>query len=94
MPVSVDGIIETNQYFKEYLEKYPEQAKVVFKTVALTRSKGRHPCAYLIANKRIKDFIPLTPVSGTIVTQFTAEDAEAAGLLEELLLSMFRKNTF
>lgn len=38
-----------------------------------------HNCAYIIANKPIHEFIPLTTISGVKVTQYTANSVEAVG---------------
>lgn len=41
-----------------------------------------HNCAYVIADRPIKEFIPLTRVSDVAVTQYTAKSVEAVGGLK------------
>ena len=73
------GSIDYDPALKEYVTKYPDDWKIVQKCLGLPRQKGRHASAYVIANRPIHEFIPLTEVSGVKVTQFTANSVEAAG---------------
>lgn len=75
----VPGTIETDAALKEYVKLFPREWVIVQKVLGLQRQKGRHACAYVIANKPIADFIPLMEIGGYQVTQFTAPSVEAAG---------------
>lgn len=78
----VQGSIERDEAVQEYINKYPEQWEIVQRCLGLSRQKGRHASAYVVANKPISDFIPLTSVSGVTVTQYTAPSVESVGGLK------------
>ena len=78
----IPGSIETDQNLQAYINKYPEDWEVVKRACGLQRSKSRHACGFVIANKPIDDFIPLITVSDTKCTDFTAESVEAVGGLK------------
>lgn len=78
----IQGSIETDESLKEFVKAYPSQWEIVKKMLGLPRQKGRHACAYVIANKPITEFIPMTRVSGIPVTQYTAESVEAVGAIK------------
>lgn len=78
----VDGSKEYDPALKAYISKYPEDWKVVQKALGLTRQKGRHACAYVIANRPISEFIPLTTISNVRVTSYTANSVESVGGLK------------
>lgn len=76
------GSITYDPALQEYIRLFPDEWEHVRNCLGLTRSKGRHACAYVIADEPISSFIPLTSVSGVTVTQFTASSVEAAGGLK------------
>lgn len=78
----VQGSIDRDPAIREYIEKYPEEWKIVQRCLGLSRQKGRHASAYVVANKPISHFIPLTSVSDVTVTQYTAPSVEAVGGLK------------
>jgi DNA polymerase-3 subunit alpha len=78
----VVGSIEYDEALKEYVKKYPGQWEIVQKALSLNRSRGRHPCSYIVGNEPISNFIPLTSVSDIKVTAFTAGPVEAVGGLK------------
>jgi DNA-directed DNA polymerase III PolC len=78
----VTGSIETDKNLQAYIDAYPKDWELVKKCLGLARQKGRHACAYVIANKPIHEFIPLTSVSGIRCTSFTAGPVEAVGGLK------------
>jgi len=69
----------TDEALCTYIERYPEDWEIVKSCIGLPRQKGRHACAYLISNKKISSFVPLTSVGGYNVTAFTAEGVEGVG---------------
>jgi DNA polymerase III alpha subunit len=75
----VEGSITRDKALQEYIRLYPEQWEVVKMCLGLGRGVGRHACAYVLANKPISDFIPLTKINGVTCTQFTAAAVEAVG---------------
>jgi DNA polymerase III alpha subunit len=76
------GSIEYDQALQEYVRRYPDQWEIVKKCLGLARQKGRHACAYVIANRPIHEFIPLTTISDVRVTAYTAPSVEAVGGLK------------
>lgn len=78
----VPGSIETDPALIEYVQKYPDDWEIVKRCLGMTRQKGRHASAYIIANEPIKNFIPITSVGGIPVTAFTADSVEAVGGLK------------
>ena len=78
----VPGSIETDTSLQAYVEAYPQEWGATQRAMGLPRSAGRHPCAFIIADRPIEDFIPLRTVGGERVTQLTAEGVEAVGGLK------------
>lgn len=76
------GHTGTDEALLTYVERYPDEWEVVKRCLGLARQKGRHACAFVIANKAISDWIPMTSVSGVRVTSFTAPAVEAVGGLK------------
>lgn len=79
---SQDGHSGTDNALLTYIERYPDDWAIVQKSLGLGRQLGRHACAFIIANKPINEFIPLTTVSDVRVTSFTAPAVEAVGGLK------------
>lgn len=79
---ATEGHSGSDEALLTYIERYPHDWEIVKKSLGLARQKGRHACAFVIANKPIANFIPLTSVSGVSVTSFTAPAVEAVGGLK------------
>ena len=75
----VAGSITFDKALQEYVRRWPGQWEIVQKAMSLIRSRGRHPCGHVIANKSIRSFIPTVKVGGHTVTQYTAVSVEEAG---------------
>lgn len=78
----VAGSLTFDPALQSYVAAYPEQWKIVQKCLGLGRSFSRHACAYVIANRPIWEFIPLTVIGGVTCTQPTAGAVEALGGLK------------
>jgi DNA polymerase III alpha subunit len=78
----VQGSIETDSALQEYVAKYPRDWEIVQKCLGLQRQRGKHACAFIIANRPIAEFLPMEEVGGSMVTQYDKDDAEAAGGLK------------
>lgn len=78
----VAGSITYDPALQKYVAQYPEQWKIVQKCLGLGRGVSRHACAFLIANRPIWEFVPLTKISDIVCTQFTAGAVEAVGGLK------------
>lgn len=79
---SEPGHAGSDKFLLEYIAKYPKDWEIVKKALGLGRQKGRHASAFLIANKPVDSFIPMTTVGGVRVTSFTAGPVEAVGGLK------------
>jgi len=75
----IDGLIETSEVLRKYAEERPNEWDLVKKSLNLTKSFGRHACAYIIADKPISDFIP---TKYGYVTQYEAGACEEAKLIK------------
>jgi len=82
MGAAEPGHSGTDENLIKYIERYPDDWGIVQGCLGLPRQKSRHACAYVIANRPISEFIPLTTVTGVSVTAFTAEAVEAVGGLK------------
>lgn len=78
----VPGAIETDPVLQAFSKQYPKEWETVKQCLGMTRQKGRHACAFVIADEPIANFIPLTTVGGVRVTQFTASTVESSGGLK------------
>lgn len=78
----VKGAIETVPALQEYIKKYPQEWEIVVKCLGIVRQKGRHACAYVIANEPIRNFLPTAPISDIECTDYTAPSVEASGGLK------------
>lgn len=78
----VPGSVTFDPYLQQYVKLYPDHWEIVQKCLGLGRSTSRHACAYVIANRPIWEFIPLTMISDVVCTQFTAPAVEAMGGLK------------
>lgn len=76
------GSIATDKALQTYAARYPEDFKLVTKCLGLARHRSQHPCAFVIADRPIHEFIPLQTVGGKRVTSFTAAAVEAVGGLK------------
>jgi len=76
------GQIETDPALISFVKTYPAEWEVIQKALGLTRSKGRHACAFVVNNAPISDIIPLVTIGGVRCTQFTKDAVEAMGLLK------------
>lgn len=76
------GSIEYDDALQSYIARYPAQWAIADRCLGITRQKGRHPCAYVICNEPVSNFIPMTSVSDVPVTQYTAKSVEGVGGLK------------
>ncbi len=79
---SVPGHSDSDPALLDYIREFPADWEIVKKCLGLARQKSRHACAFVIANRPIQEFIPLTTVSEVRVTSYTAASVEAVGGLK------------
>lgn len=78
----VEGILTTEPKLMQYVREYPREWETVQKCMGIPAGKGRHACAFVIANDPISSFIPTMTVSDTLVTQPPAPQVESSGGLK------------
>lgn len=76
---SEPGHVGTDEALLTYIERYPDDWAAVQRALGIPRQLGRHACGFVVANKPISDWIPITTVSGVKVTSFAAPAVEAVG---------------
>jgi len=76
------GAIETDPVLIKFTQDFPKEWSIIQQCLGMTRQKGRHACAFVIADEPISNFIPMTTVGGVRVTQFTAPTVESSGGLK------------
>jgi DNA polymerase III alpha subunit len=76
------GAIETDPVLMKFAKDFPKEWETVQQCLGMTRQKGRHACAFVIADEPISNFIPMTTVGGVRCTQFTASTVESSGGLK------------
>lgn len=76
------GSVETDPVLMKFVKDFPKEWETIQQCLGMTRQKGRHACAFVIADEPISNFIPMTTVGGVRVTQFTAATVESSGGLK------------
>ncbi len=82
------GVIEKDGMLQYFVQNYPKEWEIIKRCLGLVRQKGRHACGFIISNEPIANFIPLTTIDKTRVTQFTATSVEAMGALKVDFLNL------
>ena len=85
--ISLDKAIEKSEELGQTYENDPEIRELLDlarRIEGLARNVGTHAAAVVIADKPLDDYVPLCRVSGKedIITQWSMNDVEAAGLLK------------
>lgn len=78
----VNGIIDTNKDLKAYADANPEIWKTVHEMIGIMRNKSTHACGFVIADKPVQDYVPVTIVSKQRVTGYSPKTLEMAGLVK------------
>ena len=78
----IPGAIETDPVLMKFAKDFPKEWETIQQCLGMTRQKGRHACAFVIADEPISNFIPMTTVGGVRCTQFTAPTVESSGGLK------------
>jgi len=76
------GLIETNEYLKEWARETPVIWDTVKSMVGVTRNKSVHACGLVIADKPVQEYCPVITVSKTRATAFSPKSVEEAGLIK------------
>ncbi len=85
--VKIDDALNENDELRQIYENDPEVREMIdfaMKLEGLARNVGTHAAAVVIGDKPLTEYLPLGRVSGKddIITQWSMEDVEAAGLLK------------
>jgi DNA polymerase III subunit alpha len=78
----VEGIFDTSKLLQEYAKRKPLVWSAVTEMLGVQRQRGVHPCASVIADKPVQDYVPVTYIGGTRVTAFGPKSVEKAGLIK------------
>jgi DNA polymerase III alpha subunit len=84
----VRGLLSTHEGLKNFTKAHPDLWKIVLKLCGVMRSKGRHPSAYIVANRPIDSFIPMMTIGGFRATQYTHKACEESGAIKMDYLSL------
>lgn len=76
---AIEGLISSNEDLQKYTEERPQEWSLVQKMLGITRAQSIHACAFVIADRPITDIVP-TKLGH--ITQYTAAEVEAAGLVK------------
>jgi|GEM_PF-3564137 len=85
-----EGYLDRDAALKKFFDANPEVFDMVQKLLGVPRSVSRHASAYFISDRPISDSSPTCTISGHVCTQFTANNAEKAGLIK---FDLLRVNT-
>lgn len=78
----VPGIFDTNKELQKYAEDNPEIWETVKEMMGVARQKGTHACGFVIADKPVENYCPITFNGDTKVTGFNPKSTEACGLIK------------
>jgi hypothetical protein len=78
----VAGAIEWDENLIAYTRAHPAEWEIVQKLLGILSGKGRHACAFVIADEPIHTFIPTMTLNGFKVTQPSAAQVESSGGLK------------
>ncbi len=78
----VEGAIETNEHLKKFITGYPKEWEIVKNYVGLNRQKGSHASGFIISDRPIQEFIPITYIKENRITQYPAKGVESIGALK------------
>lgn len=76
------GLIDTNPDLQKYANENPEVWQTVSEMLGVMRNKSTHACGFLIADKPVQEYIPVTYINGTRVSAFSPKQVELAGLIK------------
>jgi DNA-directed DNA polymerase III PolC len=79
---SHDGHLDSNIKLRNFFNDHKDVYEMVLKLLGIPRSVGRHASAYFISDQPIHESVPTCTISGHRCTQYTANPAEAAGLIK------------
>lgn len=75
----IPGSMESDLALQAFCRAYPQAWEVAVRALGVTRQFGRHASAFVITDRPLVNFIPLTTVSDVLVTQFDMNSVESQG---------------
>jgi len=85
------GLTDTFEEFseaKEYKKKYPQASAIACKLEGHIRHKGIHAAGLIISDRDISEYVPITRLSGEIVTEWEKFQTEDMGLVKFDILGL------
>lgn len=74
-----EGLIETNEILKKYIETRPYEWLIVQKALGIVRSQSLHASAFSISDIPLQEILPIKEGH---ITQYEAKEVEKAGILK------------
>lgn len=84
----INGILETNDLLKKYVENYPEVWNITSSMLGIIRQKSQHACGTLILPEDAQNYAPTMLINGIRVCGLSPKSAELAGLIKFDVLSV------
>lgn len=75
----IEGLLDKSEDLKMYTEKKPEEWAIVQKCLGISRQTSAHASAFIIADRPVKDTVPLFNEE---FTQYEAKEIEKAGMIK------------
>lgn len=76
------GLIDTNKDLKKYADANPEIWNTVHEMIGIMRNKSSHPCGFLIADKPVQEYVPVTILNKQRVTGYSPKALDLAGMVK------------
>jgi DNA-directed DNA polymerase III PolC len=76
------GILEQDQELREYSERNQSVWALVTAMLGIKRQKGTHACGFLLADRPVQEYIPITKVGDDLVTAYSPKSVEMVGLVK------------
>lgn len=84
----IDGLIDTVPQLKRYAKDNEEIWASVSEMLGINRQKSRHPCAVVIADQPVQNYIPIAYIGENKITGFGPKHVEEAGLIKYDILGV------
>ena len=79
----IEGILETSDVLKKYIDDRPNEWKIVERALGLARNNSSHASAFAIANKPIRNIVPTFSLGKSEnIIQYDAKSTEMAKIIK------------
>jgi len=86
-----EGLVDTMPELKAWLEARPAVFDMMRQLLGIPRSVGRHASGIVVSDVPVSEVVPTCYISGSLCTQYTANDVEKSGLIkyDELTVTFY-----